>query len=105
MGHLMTEPYCTELPHNIYEIISWNIVSHIYHATDITGLGCRFYILKPWVPKKWTIKVDDDTLTVGYKLDTFNSNTMKWLQKSEDTNDRPRYYSTIVYRGPRLEIN
>lgn len=105
MGHIMTEPYCTHFPMKIYEIISLNTLSHIDYATDIAGRGCRFYILKSHVPKEWTIQIDDDSLTVKYDLDTFDSNTMKWTQKNDNIKDRPLYYSTITYRGSPLEIN
>lgn len=104
-GRIMTEPCCTEIPMRIYELVTTNLCTHTYLATDISGLGCRFYILKPGVPTEWSLKIDDDTFIVKYKLDEFDETSMKWLSKIDDTKKSIDYHSTITYYGTPLEIN
>jgi len=77
MGHLMLSPY--NIPSEISKFIYSKFNLYLNYATDNSNLGCRFYILKPGLSKKWTYYYGPHTINLTYDLDTFNPNKMKML--------------------------
>lgn len=75
MGHLMLSPY--NIPLDIHEFVRSKFKLYIDIATDNQNLGCRFYILKPGLSKKWTYYYGPHVINLTYNLDTFDPKTMK----------------------------
>ena len=75
MGHLYIYPYDT-LPKHIINFIFTKAKSHINYATDSTGYGAMYYILKPNISKIYGFKYDKNTFIVTYDIDIFNPRKM-----------------------------
>jgi len=77
MGHLMIkENISQELHHFAYQ----KIQNKIRYATDINGMGARFYILKPNHLEQYTYDVNGSLITLDYsELDKFNTTCMKFV--------------------------
>jgi hypothetical protein len=80
MGHLLTEPYYGTIPNDIFDFVCRKSRNKINYATDLSNLGCRYYILKEGLQTKWTYQVGDDTITIDYtRLEPFDETYMKML--------------------------
>lgn len=79
MGHIMTEPKMDKLPVHIYKFVFDRVLRYLQMATDNKDLGCRFYILKNGLEKKWTYNYRDDIITINWNVDTFNQENMRWI--------------------------
>ncbi len=81
MGHLVTEPYCGEIPNDVFDFVCRKSRSKIDHATDLSGIGCTYYILKKGLLPKWTYEVGGDKITIDYtRLDIFDEASMKMMR-------------------------
>lgn len=78
MGHIMMEPWIDKLPAHISKFILDRVLIYLRVATDRDGLGCRFYILKDGLQRKWTYNCGEDTITVDWNVNTFDSD-MRWI--------------------------
>ncbi len=81
MGHLRTSPDCGEMPDRIFFFACQKVRSKIDHATDLSGIGCTYYILKEGLQPKWTYEVGGDKITIDYThLDIFDEKSMKMMR-------------------------
>ena len=79
MGQLLTSPEYSVLPRDISDFVYTKAKMYLNYATDTSGLGCRFYILKPELNKNWSYFYNGNTINIVYDTDTFNSNTMRYI--------------------------
>ena len=80
MGHLLT--YSKEhniLPDHIYHFVYEKTSNYIRYAIDNSGLGCRFYILKPNLKTVWEYKCGLDTVIITYNLDIYDEIIMNFI--------------------------
>ena len=76
MGHLITHN-SDKLPAQVLDFAHNKIKNKIIVATDKNNLGCRFYILKNGLQKRWTYTLGNMSIMLDYSdLDKFNSKTM-----------------------------
>ena len=75
MGHLLMSPCENHIRNFVYKKSS----NYIRYATDTSGLGCRFYILKPNLKTVWEYKCGLDTVIIRYNLDIYDPVTMKLI--------------------------
>ncbi len=80
MGHLLISHKYQNIPKDITDFIYSKAKMYIDHATDITGIGCIFYILKPGLANEWTYIYGDIKIHIVYNTDTFNPKTMVYLK-------------------------
>jgi uncharacterized lipoprotein YehR (DUF1307 family) len=79
MGHIMTKPCINKLPDHITKFVFNKVLRYLEIATDNKNLGCRFYILKNGLQKKWTYNYRDDIITINWDVNTFNQEHMQWI--------------------------
>jgi hypothetical protein len=76
MGHLIIHP-TDGLPSHITNCIFNKNLQYLTSATDLQGKGCVFHVLKEGFKDTWTYKVKDDTLTIKWRVYTFQKDSMK----------------------------
>ncbi len=76
MGHLIVHP-CYGFPTHIMDCIFNKNLQYLTSATDLEGKGCTFHVLREGVKDTWTYKVKDDTLTIKWRVYTFQKDSMK----------------------------
>ena len=79
MGHLVTDPGPGELPYEIYKYVCAQARRYLRNATDTSNLGCRFYVLHEGLQHTWTYTLKNDSITITWPQDIFNSMKMRWL--------------------------
>lgn len=80
MGHLMTQPYYSDLPNDIYNFVHRKSRNKIVNAYN--DIGCCFYILKSGLLDKWTYNYNGNIINIDYsKLDKFNPSRMKYITR------------------------
>jgi hypothetical protein len=79
MGHLVTDPGPRELPYEIYKFVCAQARQYLRNATDMSGLGCRFYVLHEGLQRTWTYKLKDDSITITWPTGEINPDKMRWL--------------------------
>jgi hypothetical protein len=75
MGHLVMSPCENHIRNFVYEKTS----NYILPAIDTSGLGCRFYILKPNLKTVWEYKCGLDTVIITYNLDIYDEIIMNFI--------------------------
>lgn len=78
MGHLLIDNY-DNLPRHIIDFAYSKVKLYINHATDLDGLYCRFYCLKPGLQQKYTYYIGQDSVEIDWSDCKFNPNTMRLL--------------------------
>jgi hypothetical protein len=89
MGHLHIET--DERYHSSYSLLPWDhtwyigskVREHTTMATDLKGLGCRFWVYKEGCQTKWTYTFQNDILHTEWNLDTFDPTRMKYIDQKE----------------------
>jgi hypothetical protein len=76
MGHLLIDSLPEDIPEHIQKFVYEKIKNKINFATDKTGYGAVYYVLKSGLNDKWIYESGNDTIIVKYKLDNFNPGTM-----------------------------
>ena len=79
MGHLETFPRLSELPDHIRNCVSEKKKLYLAYATDLSGLGNRFYILKSGLQPTWTYVCGSDTVKITFNVDKFDPWYMRKL--------------------------
>lgn len=81
MGHLRTYPDYGDIPDTVFKFACEKVRNKINYATDLSGLGCTFYILKDGLKTKWTYEVGGDKITINYaNLNVFDAESMKMME-------------------------
>ena len=79
MGHLMTTPGYDTFPKHIIEFAYQKANVYLNVATDVSGLGCRFYCVKPGLQNVWTYFCGQDKICITFDVNTFCSVTMRYV--------------------------
>lgn len=79
MGHLMIENY-DNMPQSIRDFAYEKAKQYLNYATDTSGMGCRFYVLKRGLSDKWTYNYGRYSVEIDWSdCITFNTNTMRYV--------------------------
>jgi hypothetical protein len=86
MGHLTTKPDISFLPRDIYDFARSKAKLYLYQATDLTGYGALYFILKDGLQRNWTYYKQNlrspngvDEVTITFDIDTFDPTRMRQL--------------------------